>query len=188
MQQKSQMKEQAVRIGSIHQKVYRWRRQQLGSGCGSGRKAIESIPGNEGRLAQAWVNVKGGLRVFSVYFWHSEGWTVRNEAPLEAVLKQARTTRHTWLIACDANMCPEDFEKILWFQRGLTRVVAPKEASLRVAEQKMPKVLPGYSGGRLPGRSTKEKGREGAADEDGGGGNEESNRSKNGCMHHGQGR
>ena len=33
-------------------------------------------------------------------------------------------------------------------------------------EQKLPKVLPGYSGGRLPGRSTKEKGRdEGEADE-----------------------
>ena len=30
---------------------------------------------------------------------------------LEAVLKQARTTRHAWLIACDANMCPEDFER-----------------------------------------------------------------------------
>ena len=27
-------------------------------------------------------------------------------------------------------------------------------------EQKMPKALPGYSGGRLPGRSTKETGRE----------------------------
>ena len=27
-------------------------------------------------------------------------------------------------------------------------------------EQKLPKVLPGYSGGRLPGRSAKEKGRE----------------------------
>ena len=129
MQQKTQMKEQAVRIGSIHQEVYWWRRQQLGSFFGSGRKAIESIPGNEGRLAQAWVNVTGRLRVFSVYFWHSEGWTVRNEALLEAVLKQARTTRHPWLIACDANMCPEDFEKSLWFQRGLTRVVAPKEAS-----------------------------------------------------------
>ena len=27
-------------------------------------------------------------------------------------------------------------------------------------EQKLPKALPGFSGGRLPGRSTKEKGRE----------------------------
>ena len=26
--------------------------------------------------------------------WHSEGWTPRNEALLEAVLKQTRTTRH----------------------------------------------------------------------------------------------
>ena len=46
-----------------------------------------------------------------LYFWHSEGWTPRNEALLEAVLKQARTTRHPWFIACDANTCPEDFEK-----------------------------------------------------------------------------
>ena len=46
--------------------------------------AIDSIPGNEGRIAQAWVNVREGLRVFSVYFWHSEGGTPRNEALLEA--------------------------------------------------------------------------------------------------------
>ena len=102
----------------------------LGAVVGAEEGAIESIPGNEGRIAQAWVNVRGGLRVFSVYFWHSEGWTPRNEALLEAVLKkQARTTRHPWLIACDANMCPEDFEKSLWFQRELMHVVAPKEAS-----------------------------------------------------------
>ena len=79
--------------------------------------AIVSIPGNAGRIVQAWVNVRGGLRIFAVYFWHSEGWTPRNEALLEAVLKQARTT-HQWLIAYDANMCPEDFEKSLWFQMG----------------------------------------------------------------------
>ena len=36
-------------------------------------------------------------------------------------------------------------------------------------EQQLPKVLPGYSGGRLPGRSTKVKGREeGEEDEDSG--------------------
>ena len=35
---------------------------------------------NEGRIAQAWVNVRGGMRVFSVSFWHSEGWTPSNEA------------------------------------------------------------------------------------------------------------
>ena len=88
--------------------------------------AIESIPGNEGRIAQAWVNVGGGLRIFSVHFWHSERWTPRNEALVEAVLKRARTTRHPWLIACDANMCPEDSEKSLWFQRETMHEVAPK--------------------------------------------------------------
>ena len=77
--------------------------------------AIESIPGNEGRIAQAWVNVRGGLRVLSVYSRHSEGWTSRNEALLETVLKRTRTTKHPWLIACDANMSPEDFETSLWF-------------------------------------------------------------------------
>ena len=46
----------------------------------------------------------------SEYFWHSEGWTSRHEALLEAVVKQVRATRHPWLIACDANMRPEDFE------------------------------------------------------------------------------
>ena len=166
--------------------------------------AIDSIPGNEGRIAQAWVNVRGGLRVFSVYFWHSEGWTPRNEALPEAVVKQSNTTGHPWLVACGANMCPEIFEKISWFQRDRTHVVSPKEVStcrskvskvewmertydyviacnslsgnisqLKAAEdfesrphkavsfvvereseiqecneQKLPKVLPGYSGGR----------------------------------------
>ena len=83
----------------------------LGSVVGAEEGAIESIPGNEGRIAQAWVNVRGGLRIFSVYFWHSEGWSSRNEVLLEAVLKRTRTTKRPWLIACDANMSPEDFEK-----------------------------------------------------------------------------
>ena len=66
----------------------------MGAVVGAEEGVIESIPGNEGIIAQAWVNVRGGLRIFSVYFWHSEGWTPRNEALLEAVLKRARTTRH----------------------------------------------------------------------------------------------
>ena len=83
----------------------------LGAVVGAEEGAIESIPGNEGRIAQAGVNVRGGLRIFSVCLWHSEGWSSRNEALLEAVLKRNRTTKHPWLIACDANMSPEDFEK-----------------------------------------------------------------------------
>ena len=88
----------------------------LGAVVGAEEEPIGSIPGNEGRIAQAWVNVRGGLRVFSVYFCHSEGWIPRCEALLEAVVKQAQTTRPPWLAAGDANMCPEDFEKSLWFR------------------------------------------------------------------------
>ena len=55
----------------------------LGAVVGAEDGAIDSIPGNEGRIAKAWVNVRGGLRVFLVYFWHSEGWTPRNEALLQ---------------------------------------------------------------------------------------------------------
>ena len=50
-------------------------------------------------------------RRFASFLCVFQGWTPRNEALLEAVLKQASTTRHLWLVACDANMCPEDFEK-----------------------------------------------------------------------------
>ena len=211
------MKEQAVRIkkhtsGGVCVAID----SNLRAVVGAEEGAIESIPGSERRIALAWVNVRGGLRIFSVYIWHSEGWTSRTEVLLEAVLKRARTTRHPWLIACDANMCPEDFEKYLWFQRETMHVVALKGVStcrskgpkyvgiertydyvvasgrpkgkfvqLEVVEdfesrrhkavsfmvergkemqewnvQKLSKVLQGHSGGRLPGRSTKEKGRE----------------------------
>ena len=37
------------------------------------------------------------------------GMVPSNEAILEAVLKSARTTKHPWLTASDANMNPEDF-------------------------------------------------------------------------------
>ena len=35
--------------------------------------AVMSIPGNERRIAQVWVNVRGGMQVFAVYAWHPEG-------------------------------------------------------------------------------------------------------------------
>ena len=67
--------------------------------------------------------------MFAVYFWHSEGWTPRNEALLEAVLKRDRVTIHPWLVACDATMSPVEFEKSLWFQRNRMHVVAWEKAS-----------------------------------------------------------
>ena len=69
------------------------------------------------------------MRVFSVYFWHSEGWTPRNEVLLEAVLQRARVTSHSWLMAFDASMSPVEFQKSLWFQRNQMHVVAPEKSS-----------------------------------------------------------
>ena len=52
---------------------------------------------------------KGGLHTFAVYIRHSQGWTARNEALVEAVIMNTRDTPYPWLIACDANMEPEFF-------------------------------------------------------------------------------
>ena len=159
--------------------------------------------------------------MFAACFWHTEGWSPRNEAILEAVLKRARTTEHPRLMASDANMSPEDFGKSFWFRKDQMHVIAPEGVStcrpknaegewvekvydyvchslqqprrkyfesgcvrrFRIkavtfvvergkerqewSEQKVPKVLPGYSGGRLPGRSTEEKGGEEGEEDEG---------------------
>ena len=68
-------------------------------------------------------------RVFAAYFWHSEGWTPKIEALLEAVLKRARIAKHPRLVACDAHTSPVDFEKSLWFRKNQMHVVAPEKAS-----------------------------------------------------------
>ena len=66
----------------------------MGAVVGEKEAAVTSIPGNGCRITQAWVNVRGGVRVFAAYLWHSEEWAPRNEAHLEAVLKRARITKH----------------------------------------------------------------------------------------------
>ena len=66
----------------------------LGKVVGEKEGSVASIPGNEGRITHSWVNVRGGMRVFSVHLWQSEGQIPRNEALLEAVIKRARVTRH----------------------------------------------------------------------------------------------
>ena len=63
---------------------------------------------------------KGGLRkhgsgVKKVFmfvtesFWHSEGWTVRKEELMRAVLRRVAQTKSQWIIACHANMDQREF-------------------------------------------------------------------------------
>ena len=42
---------------------------------------------HQGMIAKMCIQWQGGLSVFAVWFWHTEGWTPRNEDILEAVLK-----------------------------------------------------------------------------------------------------
>ena len=45
----------------------------LGAVVGGEEGTVTSIPGNEGRIAHVWVHVRGGMRMFAAYFWHTEG-------------------------------------------------------------------------------------------------------------------
>ena len=75
----------------------------LGAVVGAEEGTFGSIPGNEGRIAQGIACLLGVLLAL--------------RRP-EAVLKQEQTDT-PWLIARDANMSPEDFEKSLSSHREL---------------------------------------------------------------------
>ena len=96
----------------------------LGPVVGAEEGAIESIPGNEGRIAHAR-RIAYLLSLLSAF----RGWS-RNEVLLAAVLKRTRTKKHPWLIACDANMSPEKLEKNTFgFEKSKLYVMAPEGVS-----------------------------------------------------------
>ena len=67
-----------------------------------------------------------GHEGFAVYLWHSDGGTPRQEALMVVVVKQARTTRHLWLVACDVTFGPTDIECGLWFKEKCTFMEPPE--------------------------------------------------------------
>ena len=101
----------------------------LGPVVGTEEGAIVSIPGNEGSIAQAWVNVRGCLRVFRCISGTQKVGPRGMRRCLRQWCNRQKTTTHPWLAAGDANMSPEDSEKNPWFRRERMHVVAPKEAS-----------------------------------------------------------
>ena len=68
-------------------------------------------------LAQAIRVCQRKTEGFAAFSWHSEGGTPRHKALMAVVVWQARTTKHPWLVACDATTDPEDFQRGLWFKR-----------------------------------------------------------------------
>ena len=71
---------------------------------------FDGLQVNEGRIAEAWVKCHQRIHVFAVYSWHSEGWTTRSEELVAAVLRRVADTKTIWIIACDANLKPCDFQ------------------------------------------------------------------------------
>ena len=48
------------------------------------------VEGNEGRVAEMWTQSQEGRHIFVVFVvWHSEGWSVRNEAMMGTVPKKS---------------------------------------------------------------------------------------------------
>ena len=69
-----------------------------------------------------------------VCFRHLEAWTQRIDVLMEAVVKQARTTSHFCLVACDVNVDPVNSQKGLWFKEECM-IVEAQEVASRVAPQ-----------------------------------------------------
>ena len=99
-------------------------------------------------------------------------------APKEASTCRSKGPKGEWiertfdyLVACQGSRgkisqmkVVEDFESRP--HKAVSFVVEREKEMQEWNEQKLPKVLSCYSGGRLPGRSTREKGREGEKEED----------------------
>ena len=68
------MKEQAVRTENIRQEEFVLQSTATWEQLLEKRKERLSISGIEGRNAQVWLNVRGGMRLFAAYFWHTEGF------------------------------------------------------------------------------------------------------------------
>ena len=75
-----------------------------------------SIPGHERRIVQAWVNVKGGMRVFAVNFLATKVQAVRiaNTRHVWSLWRQRKRAWRLWLIKEEGAVVfiPEDGRRI----------------------------------------------------------------------------
>ena len=85
---------------------------------------FDSLEVNGGRIAEAWVKCHQWIHVFAVYFWLSERWTTRSEELVKAVLRRVANTKSLWVVACDANMEPRDFQFCNWYVKALASGVS----------------------------------------------------------------
>ena len=126
-------------------KSYRWKSKQwgskayvrrsflevdsnLGAVVGANEGAVASIWGTEGRVAQAWVNVKGGLRFLGVHLairrLDSEEWGLARGSGETRKYHETPLVGSVW-----CKHVSKRFEKSLWFRKERMHVVALDEVS-----------------------------------------------------------
>ena len=72
-----------------------------------------------------------GITVFSVYFYHTEEWTERNQQILEATSREIRRCPGLWILAGDFNMEPDTFGQYATLARPPGVLVKPPAPTFR---------------------------------------------------------
>ncbi len=92
-----------------------------------------SPPNSPGRIVGAWIQAgpRGGLAVFSLYLWTSEGMTRRNVALVETALAAASACGCAWLLGADWNATPRELREAVgtMLDRAGAVIRAPSEAT-----------------------------------------------------------
>ena len=80
------------------------------SRCDGGRSNIhiggnvENLKLNEGIIAGTWIKCQEGIHECTVYFWHTQGLSVRNEELMKVISRSASIRWSHWIIVRDANL------------------------------------------------------------------------------------
>ncbi len=88
----------------------------------------------KGRVTVAWIALANGrgLTVLSAYFWHSEGWSQRNQDLMWAIIRLVRQLAGgLWALSADYNMEPELLEAHPLFSELGGECVAPDRGTCR---------------------------------------------------------
>ena len=78
-----------------------------------------------GRIASAWLNVMGGITLYSVYMRCSERWSERNVQLVRHLASLVQQTEGLWVIGGDFNLAPMELQNHPVFDELKGLVVAP---------------------------------------------------------------
>ena len=86
---------------------------------------LMAAPRFRSRIMHSWLGLgrKGGVHVFSVYLWTSEGMSQRNRELLDELQRLTRLVKGPWIVGGDMNMVPEKMVK--WATDNHATIFAP---------------------------------------------------------------